>query len=42
MRPNIKKLKENPLDDAEADFVDLDMIIDYYIDEYRTRKRSNQ
>lgn len=39
---NIKKIKVNPLEDAETEYVDLDIILNYYVDEYRTIKKDNQ
>ena len=32
----------NPLDDAETPFVDLDITLNYYIDEYRILKMKKQ
>ena len=35
VRVHIKKIKVNPLDETETDFVDVDMIMRYYLEEYR-------
>jgi len=35
VRVHVKKIKVNPLDETETDFVDVDMIMRYYLEEYR-------
>ena len=39
VRQNIKKIKVNALDEAETDFIDLDTVLNYYIDEFRLLKK---
>ena len=42
LQGHVKKIKVNPLDDTESDFIDLDIVMKYYLDEYRTLRRDNQ
>ena len=36
-----KKMKQDPKDDFDTDFVDIDIIIQMYMEEYRAAKRAN-
>lgn len=35
VKSKIKKIKVNKLDDIETDFIDVDLILGFYLEEYR-------
>ena len=37
-----KKMKQDPKDEYDTEFVDVDTILMMYMDEYRSTKRTNQ
>jgi hypothetical protein len=39
VRVHVKKIKVNPLDETETDFVDVDMVLRYYLEDYRTLRQ---
>ena len=39
VRTNIKKIKVNKLDPSETDFIEFDLILSYYMEEYRKLRR---
>lgn len=41
VKSKIKKIKVNKLDDIETDFVDVDLILGFYLEEYRYLRRKN-
>jgi len=42
MAGHVKKIKVNPLDETETEFIDLDIVMKYYLDEYRSLRRQTQ
>jgi len=41
VKRNLKKVKQNPLDDFDTDFIDIDMLMTMYNTEFREAKRQN-
>ena len=41
VKSKIKKIKVNKLDDIETDFVDVDLMLSFYLEEYRYLRRKN-
>jgi hypothetical protein len=41
VKSNVIKRKQNPLDEHQTEYVDLDLVISYYLDEYRTIRKKN-
>jgi hypothetical protein len=41
IRRNLKRLKAKPEDDFESEFIDLDILLDLYIEEYVAKKKAN-
>ena len=39
VRVHVKKIKVNPLDETETDFVDVDMVLKYYMEDYRALRQ---
>ena len=39
---NLHKIKVNELDDAETEFIELDLVLDFYLEDYRKLRRANQ
>jgi hypothetical protein len=35
IKSRVKKIKVNKLDDNETDFIDVDLVLSYYMEEYR-------
>lgn len=42
VRRNVKKIKTSPLDDFETDYIDIDILLSMYIEEFKTKKKANQ
>ncbi|CDW81151.1 UNKNOWN [Stylonychia lemnae] len=42
VRRNVKKIKTNPLDDFETDYIDTDVLLNMYCEEYKTKRKQNQ
>lgn len=41
IRRNLKRFKISPTDDIESEFIDTDILLDLYLDEYTTKKKAN-
>lgn len=41
IKSKVKKIKMNKLDDVETDWVDVDLMFSYYLEEYRYLRRKN-
>jgi hypothetical protein len=41
IRRNLKRFKAKPDDDFESEFVDVDILLDLYVEEYVTKKKQN-
>lgn len=39
VRRNVKKIKTNPLDDFETDYIDIDVLLNMYCEEYKTKRK---
>ena len=35
IKQNIVKYKVNPVDEAETDFIELDLVLSFYMDDYK-------
>ena len=42
VRRNIKKIKTTALDDFETDYIDIDVLLGLYMEEFKNKKKSNQ
>ena len=42
VRRNVKKIKTNALDDFETDYIDVDVLLNLYLEEFKAKKKSNQ
>lgn len=42
MKQNIVKFKVNPLDENDTDFIDLDLVMKFCLEEYKKVRRQNQ
>lgn len=37
----MKKMKTTPLDDFETDYIDVDQLLNMYLDEFKAKKKQN-
>lgn len=42
IKANIQRMKVNELDEAETDFIDLDLVLQFYMEDYYKLRRANQ
>lgn len=42
IKKNIQRMKVNELDEAETDFIDIDLVLSFYIEDYKKLRRANQ
>ena len=42
VRRNVKRMKTSPLDDFETDYIDVDVMMYMYLEEFKQKKKANQ
>eukprot|EP00347_Sterkiella_histriomuscorum_P013232 403365504 len=42
VRRNVKKIKTSQLDDFETDYIDIDVLLNMYCEEYKSKRKANQ
>ena len=42
VRRNVKKIKSSTMDDFESDYIDLDILLNMYVEEFKQRKKTIQ
>ena len=41
VRRNVKRIKTSPLDDFETDYIDVDVLLSMYDEEFKSKKKAN-